>query len=337
MSRDSKDEGGKKSLKEILTEAEREETPQEGEEQRTAAKQNNIFNRQRGSNNKSSGGGNITRAKSQNATPIVKDQALNDKMEREFERRCQLVLKNSQNLDEDWDNLENLAKDFIQKTASADFRSFKGFFYYGIALYKQAEYENAIKALKEAESLNEEDAQLHYNLGLAYFKLELYNPAVEHWRRCIRLDPAGFPHAYSNLAFLFNLHQFYQETIIICGQAKLHCGETVAYGTCYRHWAFALFKKGEMAKAVKKIKKSIEKARNGKKDPDNWIIWGLILRYNGNYKSARHKFLKALKVDTNSDTARQELAIIDRIIQLDAEIPMDAIPSLSILSKMRNG
>ena len=26
---------------------------------------------------------------------------------------------------------------------------------------------------------------------------------------------------------------------------------------CHRHWAFALFKKGEMAKAIKKIKKSI--------------------------------------------------------------------------------
>jgi Tfp pilus assembly protein PilF len=59
-----------------------------------------------------------------------------------------------------------------------------------------------------------------------------------------------------------------------------------------------------MAKAVKKIKKSIEKAPKGAKDPDNWIIWGLILRYNGNYKSSRHKFLKALKVDHHSETAQ---------------------------------
>lgn len=177
--------------------------------------------------------------------------------------------------------------------------------------------------------INEEDAQLQYNLGLAYFKVEKYNPAVEHWRKCIKLEPSSFPQAYSNLAFLFNLHRFYTETITICGQAKLRCSADDAYASCYRHWAFALFKRGENAKAVKKIKKSISLAPSGKKDPDNWIVWGLILRFNGNYKSSRHKFLKALKVDPDNETAKQELAIIDRIIELDKQIPMESIPSIS--------
>jgi Tfp pilus assembly protein PilF len=52
-----------------------------------------------------------------------------------------------------------------------------------------------------------------------------------------------------------------------------------------------------MAKSVKKIKKGIQK---NPKDPDNWIIWGVILKYHGSYKSARHKFLKALKLDPNN-------------------------------------
>lgn len=201
--------------------------------------------------------------------------------------------------------------------------SYKGCFYLGVAYYRLCAYEEAVKAFKQAETL-EEDSQLHYNLGLAYFKLEMYNPAVEHWRRCIRLDPKSHPHAYSNLAYLFNLHQFYQETISICGQAKLHSDDL---GTCYRHWAFALFKRGEMGRAVKKIKKGIQQFKNGTKDPDNWIVWGLILRYNGNYKSARHKFVKALKVDPNNETAKHELAIIDRVIQLDSEIPLEQVPA----------
>ena len=166
-------------------------------------------------------------------------------------------------------------------------------------------------------------------MGLAYFKLELYNSAVDHWKRCLSLDPVGFPHAYSNLAFLFNLYQHYPQTISICRQAKQNCKPEEAYATCYRHWAFALFKRGDMAKAVKKIKKGIQKAPGGAKDPDNWIVWGLILRYHGNYRSARHKFLKAIKCDPNSNTAQQELAMIDRIIDLDSKIPMDAIPSIS--------
>ena len=80
-----------------------------------------------------------------------------------------------------------------------------------------------------------------------------------------------------------------------------------------------------MAKAVKKIKKGIQKSP---KDADNWIIWGVILRYHGNYRSARHKFLKAQKLDASNQTAEQELEIIDRIIKLDSMIPLDAVPSL---------
>jgi hypothetical protein len=33
-----------------------------------------------------------------------------------------------------------------------------------------------------------------------------------------------------------------------------------------------------MAKAVKKIKKGIQMAAGGGRDPENWIIWGLIMR-----------------------------------------------------------
>lgn len=84
--------------------------------------------------------------------------------------------------------------------------------------------------------------------------------------------------------------------------------------TCHRHWSFALFKKGEYAKAIKKIKKGVEKQP---KEPENWIIWGLILRTVGNYVSARHKFRKALKIDKDNETATEELKIVERIIELD--------------------
>ncbi len=82
-----------------------------------------------------------------------------------------------------------------------------------------------------------------------------------------------------------------------------------------------------MAKAVKKIKKGIQKAPGGTKDSDNWIIWGLILRYHGNYRSAKHKFLKAIKCDPTNHTAKQELAMVEKIIELDSKIPMDAVPT----------
>lgn len=88
-----------------------------------------------------------------------------------------------------------------------------------------------------------------------------------------------------------------------------------------------------MAKAVKKIKKGIMK---NPKDPDNWIVWGLILRTIGNYASAKHKFKKALKLDKSNRTAAEELATIERIIELDEKIPLVSVPSLSQSNSIKN-
>lgn len=141
--------------------------------------------------------------------------------------------------------------------------------------------------------------------------------AVEHLKICTHLDPKH-PFAYNNLAFIYNMHQYYPETINVCNKAKLDNPE----GThnCYRHWAFALFKKAEMAKAIKKIKKAI---MDDPADADNWIVWGLILRTVGSYVSAKHKFEQALKIDPENETAKFEMQILDRIIELDEKISLD--------------
>ena len=59
-----------------------------------------------------------------------------------------------------------------------------------------------------------------------------------------------------------------------------------------------------MGKAVKKIKKGIQKMP---KDVENWIIWGIILRYHGNYRSSKHKLEKVIKLDPGNETAKVEL------------------------------
>jgi len=80
-----------------------------------------------------------------------------------------------------------------------------------------------------------------------------------------------------------------------------------------------------MAKAIKKIKKGIQK---NSKDADNWVVWGLIMRTVGNYQSAKHKLVKALKLDPENEAAQFELEIVTRIIELDEAIPLDSVPSI---------
>lgn len=131
-----------------------------------------------------------------------------ERQERDFEKKCIACIRSL-----DFEGLEDMARDYLKST---QYQSYKGFFYLGVSFYRQNDFENAIKAFKEADIINPEDAQLQYNLGLSYFKLELYNPTVEHWRKCLRIDPKH-KYVYNNLACLFNLHQFYPETINICG------------------------------------------------------------------------------------------------------------------------
>jgi tetratricopeptide (TPR) repeat protein len=83
----------------------------------------------------------------------------------------------------------------------------------------------------------------------------MYSQAVEHLKTCVDMDPKH-PYAYNNLAFLYNMHQIYKDTIATCKQAKEF--DRHGHGT-HRHWAFAEFKEGNLVKAIKKIRKGVQK------------------------------------------------------------------------------
>jgi hypothetical protein len=61
---------------------------------------------------------------------------------------------------------------------------------FGIYLMKSGEKDQAIKQLEAARELGDEDANLHYNLGLAYFDLKDYDKALMHAQKAYKL---GFP------------------------------------------------------------------------------------------------------------------------------------------------
>jgi len=61
---------------------------------------------------------------------------------------------------------------------------------YGIELLKDGKREAAVEQLKVAENLSPGDANVHYNLGLAYFDLGDYEKSLEYAHTAYRL---GFP------------------------------------------------------------------------------------------------------------------------------------------------
>ena len=63
-------------------------------------------------------------------------------------------------------------------------------------------------------------------------------------------------------------------------------------------------------------------------DCENWIVWGVILKTVGNYKSAKNKYEQALKIDPTNETAQEELEMIDEIIELDGQLTLDQAAGL---------
>ena len=80
---------------------------------------------------------------------------------------------------------------------------------------------------------------------------------------------------------------------------------------CHRHWAFALFKNNEMEKSIQKIKEAVEISAS---DPENWIVWGLVMKKVGEYSSAMDKFKMAQKLDPKCAAASEEITILEKII-----------------------
>jgi len=55
----------------------------------------------------------------------------------------------------------------------------------------------------------------------------------------------------------------------------------------------------------------------------------LILRSAGKYKSAKHKFEKAIKLNPKNETAKQELSLVNNLMHFDELLPTDAQLKLS--------
>ena len=72
--------------------------------------------------------------------------------------------------------------------------------------------EEAEEAFKQAIRIDPDDAEAHYNLGLAYYELGFYKDAIEAFKQAIRIDP-DFAEAHGNLGVTYGKLGFYKDAI----------------------------------------------------------------------------------------------------------------------------
>lgn len=93
------------------------------------------------------------------------------------------------------------------------------------------EGEEAIKALKEKIRMRPKDAEVHYELGVTYCELELYEEAIAALDEAVRLRPYH-ARAYTHLAHIFVMLGRYRDAKKACGEAirlKPHNAEAHYY------------------------------------------------------------------------------------------------------------
>lgn len=70
----------------------------------------------------------------------------------------------------------------------------------GNDFYKNGKYELAVKAYESVLAANQESAQLYFNLGNCYYKLQQTAPSIYYYEKALVLDP-GNKEALNNIKF----------------------------------------------------------------------------------------------------------------------------------------
>ncbi len=76
-------------------------------------------------------------------------------------------------------DIQRIDKDEGREKLAERYVKFLYYYQEGKDSYKSARYYKSLYFLKKAVELNPKSAQVHYNLGLAYYRLKLYKEALE--------------------------------------------------------------------------------------------------------------------------------------------------------------
>ncbi len=140
----------------------------------------------------------------------------------------------------------------------------------------------------QAVSLEPRNATYHHGLALAYFFLDRYGLAEEHFRKAIKLNP-GFSEAYHDLAKVFSARGEYADA----EESYMAALADPAYLTpekVYLNWGKTLQLKGDADAAEEKIRKALEvnpRYTRGYKE------LGRLLEDKGEDAAALEAYLKA--------------------------------------------
>jgi tetratricopeptide (TPR) repeat protein len=167
---------------------------------------------------------------------------------------------------------------------------------WGVVLYEQKKYDEAIAKYQRAIVLNPKLALPYYNWGNLLDDQKKYDEAIAKYQKAIELDPNDAD-AYNGWAIVLDDQNKYDEAIAKYQRViELDPNDAGAY----TNWGNVLYKQKKYDEAIAMYQKAIELDPN---DAGTCTNWGSALAKQGKYGEAIAMYQRAIELDPNDAAA----------------------------------
>jgi len=195
--------------------------------------------------------------------------------------------------------------------------------HYGNMGYREKEialYQQALTLERGANTISHH--MTHYNLALAYMKINQQEKAIVHFRKAIEIAP-GFYNAYNNLGVLMIKQGKYDDAFNNFIKALSYDNDNARAHT---NLGFVLLKKGHLEEALIESKKALAAEKNF--SPAYYNL-GIIYKYKKEFSKA--KYYLGLALEKNRKDIMTRFHIIETLFLAQDEESLNKFLSETLL------
>jgi tetratricopeptide (TPR) repeat protein len=172
----------------------------------------------------------------------------------------------------------------------------------GVALYKQDRTEEAVEHYLQALRVMPNYADAHNNLGLAYGDSGMHEEAIKAYKRTIRVDP-DYADVHNNLGIAFVKSGKYKEAIESYKQAIRIDPD---YAKAHNNLGVAFVKSGKLKEAIESYKQAL---RINSDFADAHYNLGVAFVKSGMHKEAIDAFKQVIRINPDDAPAHYNLGV----------------------------
>jgi len=195
--------------------------------------------------------------------------------------------------------------------------------HYGNMGYREKEialYQQALTLERGANTITHH--MTHYNLALAYMKINQQEKAVEHFRKAIEIAP-GFYNAYNNLGVLMIKQGKYDEAFNNFIKALSYDNDNAR---AHNNLSSVLLKKGRLEEALIESKKALAAEKDF---PPAFYNLGIIYKYKKEFSKA--KYYLGLALEKNRKDIMTRFHMIETLFLAQDEESLNKFLSETLL------